>query len=313
MGQQYRRPTADDFDFPPDAKPEEIDAFLKKQQPIKTETASAPKAPTWSDQMGLNEPTDSTLTGFVRGAGGAVVDMAQGATARVRNAIAKSGDPVTREIFGAVPVEQQQDVMSAPETFAGKVGGVLPDAAAMAIPGPAVLKGAKAAVNAIPTTAKAGAKFQSVMAAAKNIPIDVKEVGDAALRIQELAERGGSMPLAVRKILNRMTDPEKAGLVYEESRDFASNISRLSADEMQRLTPVVRREVAHLSAMLNKANAMAAKQAGKADEYASAMKEYASAMRLRSMADAAIKGAKKTVPYASAAGAGTWLANKLMP
>lgn len=35
MGQQYRRPTADDFEFPEDATKEDIDAFLKKQQPIK--------------------------------------------------------------------------------------------------------------------------------------------------------------------------------------------------------------------------------------------------------------------------------------
>lgn len=37
MGQQYRRPTAEDFEFPEDATPQEIDAFLKKQPPIRAE------------------------------------------------------------------------------------------------------------------------------------------------------------------------------------------------------------------------------------------------------------------------------------
>jgi hypothetical protein len=38
------------------------------------------------------------------------------------------------------------------------------------------------------------------------------------------------MPMAVRKFLNRITDPEKAQMNYEEARDFASNISRLSVE-----------------------------------------------------------------------------------
>lgn len=265
----------------------------------------------WSDSLGLNKPTDSRLTGFARGAGGAAVDMVQGASARVQNAVAKSGDPATRRILGAVPVEEQPDVMAAPDTFAGKVGGVLPDVAAMASPMGETVKAGKAAINALPSAERAGEKFKSVMAAAKNVPIDVAETGDVALRIMQLAERGGSMPMAVRKLLTRVTDPEKAAMVYEESRDFASNISRLSADEFGRLTPAVAREVANLRVALNKANAMAAKQVGKMEEYASAMNEYARAMRLRKAVDAAVDGVKKGVPVATAAGVGYWLTQKV--
>lgn len=178
------------------------------------------------------------------------------------------------------------------------VGGALETGAEMLVP-------LGAAAEAIPTTAKAGAKFQQVMGAARNIPVDINAPGQVALRINELAERGGSMPMVVRKFLNRVTDPNKPGLVYEEARDFASNISRLSANEYQRLTPVVAREVANLRVVLNKAVADAAGQAGKGAEYAQAMNEYARAMKIRGVIDNVVSGVKRSAPYATAAGAGT--------
>lgn len=266
------------------------------------------KTRTWSDQLGLNEPTDSRLVGFLRGAATGAVDLAQGATANVANRVNRGGDPRLRQMMGAPPVEQTEDAMQAPETFSGKVGGVLPHVAEAAIPvGGAV----KAAYQQFPRVARASGKFQEVMAAAKNIPIETKAVGDAALRIQQIAERGGTMPMAVRKLLNRMTDPDKAAMTYEEARDFASNISRLSANEYGRLTPAVAREVSQLRVVLNEANAQAAKAAGKMDEYKSAMREYAQAMRIRDAVDAAWKGAKKALPAATVLGGSYWLTREL--
>lgn len=199
---------------------------------------------------------------------------------------------------------KQARQVSAYENVPQMVGGALETAAEMAVP---VTKG----VKAIPTTAKAGVKFQEVMRAAKNVPVDVNGPGQVALRIQELAERGGSMPMAVRKFLNRITAPNGAAFTYEEARDFASNISRLSANEFQRLTPVVAREVANLRVTLNRAVADAAAQAGKGKEYAQAMNEYARAMRLRGAVESVVEGAKRSVPYATAAGAGYWLTSKI--
>lgn len=312
MGQQYRKPTAEDFEFPEDATPAEIDAFLKRQSPIKADASVAPKAPTWADRLGLNEPTVSQMTGFARGAGAGVVDLTQGAIGNITQQLRskQQGDQALLESAAnrPMPSDPAVPVVETPPNFPGTVGSALPAVAEMAIGGGPVVK---SALKAIPTRAKAGEKFQSVMGAAKAIPIDVGDVGDAALRIQQLAERGGSMPLAVRKLLNRITDPEKAPMAYEEARDFASNISRLSANEFGRLTPAVAREVANLRVVLNKANAMAAKQAGKADEYASAMKEYSNAMRIRGMVNSAADGAKKAVLPASMVGAGYWLTKQL--
>ena len=174
------------------------------------------------------------------------------------------------------------------------VGKGLEFAAEMALP---IAKG----VQAMPTTAKAGAKFQRVMSAAKDVPVDMAKPGDAALRIHELAERGASMPQVVRKLLRRTTDPNQGPMTYEEARDFLSNISRLSADEAQRLTPVIKRQVAQLRSALDEAVEHAAGTVGKGQEYRSAMTEYRRASQIRSAAgkakNVAVKGAIGTAAY----------------
>lgn len=168
------------------------------------------------------------------------------------------------------------------------------------------------AVQAIPSAARAGRAFRSVMAAAKDIPINAELPGQVGLRIMQLAERGGTMPRPVNQFLQWITNPERAPMTYEVARDFASNISRLSANEMQRLSPVMAREVAELRVTLNKAVAEAAGKAGKGREYASAMNEYAKAMKLRGLIDDVVTGAKRVAPYATAAGAGTWLTQQML-
>lgn len=163
-----------------------------------------------------------------------------------------------------------------PDSGQGIAGRVVGEAAQFALP---MAKGAQLLKGALPSTAKAGAKFQQVMGAAKDIPIDVSAPGDAALRIYQLSERGGTMPKVVRDFLKRATDPAKPAIAYQEARDFASNISRLSADEFGRLTPVMANEVHKLRIALNKSVEMAARQAGKGDDYLAAMKEYAQAAK----------------------------------
>lgn len=168
------------------------------------------------------------------------------------------------------------------------------------------------AAQAVPRAARAGQKFREVMGAAKNIAINAEAPGEVGLRIMQLAERGGTMPRPVSQFLQWVTSPAKEPMTYEVARDFASNISRLSANEMQRLTPVMAREVAELRVVLNKAVGDAANKAGKGREYAEAMTEYAKAMKLRDTIDEVLTGAKRAAPYAGAAGAATWLTNKVL-
>jgi hypothetical protein len=303
MPRRVKGPDGKIHQFPDEATDAQISGALKAIPEVNAK--ATPKAPTWSDQLGLNTPTESVAGGFLRGAGAGAVDMVQGA---VSNVAGQLNAKLDAENVGREAPTATLPRVEKPETFSGTVGSALPVVGEMALGGAPVVR---AGLKAIPSAARAGEKFQDVMGAAKNIPIDVKDVGDVALRISQLAERGGSMPLAVRKILNRMTDPEKAPMAYEEARDFASNISRLSADEFGRLTPAIAREVAALRVALNQANAMAAKQAGKWDEYRSAMTEYARAMKLQKLVDTTIDAAKRGIPLATAGGAAYWMTNRL--
>jgi hypothetical protein len=101
------------------------------------------------------------------------------------------------------------------------------------------------------------------------------------------------MPKVVRDFLRRSTDPNKPPITYEEARDFYSNISRLSANEFQRLTPALTREVGKLRVALNRALEGAAGTVGKGAEYQAAMNEYRRAASWRELADSAMKYGKK--------------------
>lgn len=231
--------------------------------------------------------------GVAKGAAGTAVDLGR---------LIELLTPIER-LTGGIPQDAEAQLGIQPEGFAQHLGSTLEKIAEFAIPA------GKAGLAALPSTARAGAKFQSVMGAAKAVPIDITETGNVALRIQQLAERGGSMPKVVRDFLRRATDPNKPPIAYEEARDFASNISRLSADEFKRLTPVVRREVGNLRAALDRALTSAASSVGKGDEYAAAMKEYRRAAQGRDVANTAMKYGKKAA-ITGAVGTGAYGAGK---
>lgn len=151
---------------------------------------------------------------------------------------------------------------------------------------PMVAKGARAVT---PSTARAGAKFQEVMAKTAKEPVNISGPGNAALEVQRLAEHGGSMPKVARDFLRRVTDPDKGDLNYEEARLFYSNLSRLSADEFKRLTPAMKREIGNMRVALNKALEGATARTNTLPQYQSAMREYAQASNLRDVAKQAAK------------------------
>lgn len=174
-----------------------------------------------------------------------------------------------------------------------------------------VTKVGQAAKAMLPSRARAGAKFEQVMQHAKDVPVDVGKTGDVALRVQELADRGASMPQVVRKFLRRTTDPAQGPMTYSEARDFYSNISRLSADEFKRMTPVVQREVAQMREALDKALYGAADTVGRGADYLSAMTEYGRASKGRKAVDAVKDTAVKAGITGAAGGTLYLLAKKL--
>lgn len=268
-----------------------------KADPFASARALAGGAP--ASELWQNVKDHPVEAGAMIGAGlltgGAAGPMAQVGRAAL-GAAGGAGYGIAADAMRRGPSPSMEDDVATMAKAGAVAGG------AMALP---------AAINAIPRTSRAAGNFQAVMGAARNEPIDITAPGNVALRIQELADRGGSMPMAVRKFLLRVTDPQKPAMNYEEARDFASNISRLSADEFNRLTPAVAREVSEMRVALNKAVADAAGKAGKGAQYAQAMTEYAKAMRLRNAVNEVVQGAARAVPYAGAAGAGYWLTHKI--
>ncbi len=153
----------------------------------------------------------------------------------------------------------------------------------------AAAKGAQL-VRSIPTRAKAAAKFEQVMSKVGDKAVDLGgDVSASAMRVSELAERGGSMPKVVRDLFKRATDPAKSEPTYREMRDFYSNISRLSSKELQRLSPPIRRELGSLRVALDDAMAKVAASGGQEQVYREAMREYAIASRIANVVEKSVK------------------------
>jgi len=135
----------------------------------------------------------------------------------------------------------------------------------------------------IPSAARAGAKFESVMKAAGKTPVNVEKVGEAGLRAKELVERGSSPVQVINKFMSRVTDPEKGPLTFEEARDFYTNARMNMMERWKNVGGPMWRQVTIFKEALGDAIEDAAKEAGKLEEYQDAMKEYRSAMRLKKL------------------------------
>ena len=159
---------------------------------------------------------------------------------------------------------------------------------------PAAFAGPEVPVNAldraIPSMARAGENFERVMQGARNIPVNTAESGNVALRAQELAGRGASMPKVARDFLKRASEPGAPPINYEEGRDFASNAGRLSQREAMKANPAMGRQVTMLARALDNANREALPEELK-PVYDSAMKEYRQSQQLKTVGKVAGKAA----------------------
>lgn len=158
----------------------------------------------------------------------------------------------------------------------------------------------------IPTRAKAGALFEQAMGKAENEPVWMQKSGPELVRARELMERGGGRSAPVNALLKRVGNVNNPPLPYREARDYASNLSRLSAGETQKLSPVMQKQVGNLSRAFNQDVGDAATRAGAGPEYNQAMQSYARAMQLRK---ALINSAK----IGGGALATGYLAHRLLP
>jgi hypothetical protein len=201
------------------------------------------------------------------------------------------------------PLKVAQGVLEAAEiplSFSGPGG---PKAAQMAEKGIAAAAG-----KVLPKArmARAGKMIEEASQVAKEVAVDYTQAGDQALKIQQLASQGNSMPKVIRDFLKRATDPKRPPITFEEAREFYSSASRLSAEEAQRLTPRMKKEVVTFTKTLGKGIQEAADIAGgeAGALYKRGMEIYANAAKWQRRTNALLKTAKKYGPYVAAGYAG---------
>lgn len=120
--------------------------------------------------------------------------------------------------------------------------------------------------------------FQAANQAAGKVPIQITpELSDATMAVKKMADSGGQLPKVVNDFLKRTTDPSKPPLTFEEARLFAQNASRLSVDEMKRLTPATKRLVGAFHGALNNSIQSTADSAGVGPRFEQAMQEFGQA------------------------------------
>jgi len=186
------------------------------------------------------------------------------------------------------PTAQQVGQDVANKNYAGAAGGATGIAAQVL--GPKVIEKGVNAVGAIPSAERAGANFQNLKQTIGQHPVFVTD--EMSRNLNDLRQASAiktPVPATVQNLIDRL-DPMAGGgnLTYEEARRYASEISRLSAEDKFRMTPNTKRMVGNLSKSLNGAIQDTADVAGKGTQLASAMKEYHQAMQLKGFSETAI-------------------------
>ena len=233
------------------------------------------------------QPDDSGLKGFVEniGQGGAQTLRSLAHPIDTLSSMAHSFAHPIDEIHSEVDAAR-----SDPSRFAGNAIGQIGTGAIL---GDAALKPIMGAADAIPSTARAGANFESLNNDLAQTPVPLNATLKPLQRITEIGERGSTLPTAVSKLLQRSQGI--ADMTFPEARDFQSSLSDLSATDKMAMGGRVSGGLKQLSKALYTDIQDAAENAGRGDDYAQAMKEYRQASGLKDMAKSAgklaIKGA----------------------
>lgn len=165
------------------------------------------------------------------------------------------------------------------------------------------------ALEAIPSAERAGSVLQDIRSAARDVSAYPQNAWPEIERFKELAGRGGASSKPITQINRRLGEmvrnPNATGFNFPEARDFYSNISSQSAEDISRLNPTMRRQMGAVRRGMHQDLTNAASTIGRGEEYANAVKEYAQAMKLQ---DLVKKAATWGIPLAVGGG----LADKLL-
>lgn len=157
-------------------------------------------------------------------------------------------------------------------------------------------KAVDAAKSVIPSSERAGQVMSKLKEAIGTHPVEMTdELSQATSRAQELADNGNTLPTAMRKFINRVTDPEKGHLTYTEARDFLTKFGGMTAEEATKIAPAMGRQIKGVAGALRNALSETAGRAGKLEEFQSSMKEYSSAKKLEEITEYVKEYGKRAV------------------
>ncbi len=121
----------------------------------------------------------------------------------------------------------------------------------------------------------------------------------------ELSERGAKgLPRVISRFVQRVTDPTKPEIAWNEFRDFMSNVSRLSQNEYNAMNPQMAAQVAKMSNAMRQTASQVARAGGVGDQFENAMQMYARSKAWQKFGAETWDFAKKAIPYAVGVGAG---------
>lgn len=153
----------------------------------------------------------------------------------------------------------------------------------------------------IPSKARAGDLFQSVMKDAGDQPVNLTRSMEPLERAQQLSARGHGTVSAADNLYKRINTVNP--LTYGEARDWASGLSRLSGQDLLSGSKSLISQVKQLGHALNEDIGDTASSVGRGEDYTKAMRDWRRASQLSDLVD----NVKKYAPVAgisALAGAG---------
>lgn len=257
----------------------------------------------------LQGAEDDLRLGGHRTAVGKGLGFIEGRGDRGYSGLQSGVSPETAEFVGSPALGTAHAVKGMGEIATGKPikgFGDMQEGARQAATLPAAFMGGpalEAGAEAIPSAKYAGGVLGEIRGAAENVPVRLNNAWPEIERYQALTKTGGATSKPVTQISTRLQNmirnPSAGDLNFPEARDFYSNISGQSAEDVSRLNPTMRRQMGGIRSGLNQDLTDAASTIGRGKDYASAIKEYAQAQRLKSILKTS---AKIGIPAAVGAG-----------
>lgn len=295
--------------FPDDATDDEIAAALDS---LDTEQQAAKQGDDRTAMQVAKDQAAAVLRGIPQAitgipsaaastAGAIGEALTGGGTGKAQQLIRGAVAPLTTSLRGAgalvapnrIQAPTSEEFQQAAEGAGALAGGIALGEAIPKVMPPLVRKVGKI----LPNTERAGAKLQTVMQSARNVPQDLTQTDLIAARAKQLQQRGGGTPPpVVQKYLARQKPVvakfggqkvamQPQPMTYEEGFDFASAAGSQSAKAMSEMTGPMKAQVKQFAGALRNSNRQAAAQVGMGDLYDQAIKEYRQAKTLEEAKD----------------------------